>query len=135
MPQTFSSTGDSMKVSRLVAFGPYRLDLDRCLLLRNSEPISLQQKALEILVVLVQNRGEVVSKDDLMKAVWPDAFVEEANLTQNVFVLRRTFGEGPKENRYIATVPGRGYRFVADVEDISAPRAAAQSDPSRDVFL
>lgn len=118
-----------------MAFGPYRLDLDRCLLLRNSETIPLQQKALEILVVLVQNRGEVVSKDDLMKAVWPDSFVEEANLTQNVFVLRRTLGEGPKENRYIATVPGRGYRFVADLEDISEHEAVAQTNPSQDVAL
>jgi DNA-binding winged helix-turn-helix (wHTH) protein/Flp pilus assembly protein TadD len=124
-----------MKVSRLVGFGPYRLDLDRRLLLRKSEPVPLQQKALEILIVLVQNRGEVVSKDDLMKAVWPDAFVEEANLTQNVFVLRKTLGEGPKENRYIATVPGRGYRFVADVEDVSEHEPGAQRDSPQDAAL
>jgi DNA-binding winged helix-turn-helix (wHTH) protein len=121
-----------MPVSRLCAFGPYRLDFERRLLLRGDEIIALQQKALEILIVLVERQGEVVSKDELMKSVWPDSFVEESNLTQNVFVLRRALGEGPKENRYIATVPGRGYRFVGRLDDISEHKQAPQEEPCPD---
>lgn len=106
-----------MPVSRLCAFGPYRLDFERRRLLRGTEPVLLHQKALEILIALVEHRGEVVSKDELMQSVWPDAFVEESNLTQNIFVLRKALGEGPKENRYIATIPGRGYCFVASLDE------------------
>jgi DNA-binding winged helix-turn-helix (wHTH) protein len=73
---------------------------------------------MQTLIVLVRHAGKEVSKDELMKLVWPDAFVEEANLSQNIFVLRKALGEGPKENRYIATIPGRGYTFVAHVEDL-----------------
>lgn len=106
-----------MPVSRRRAFGPYRLDFERRLLLRGTELVPIQQKALEILLVLVEHRGEVVSKYELMQSVWPDAFVEESNLTQNIFVLRKALGEGPKENRYIATIPGRGYCFVATLDE------------------
>jgi DNA-binding winged helix-turn-helix (wHTH) protein len=118
IPQTFSSVDNPMKAGRLCAFGPYRLDFERRLLMRGGELVALYEKALEILIVLVRHRGEVVSKDELMKAVWPDAFVEEANLSQNVFVLRKALGERAKENRYIATIPGRGYSFVASLEEI-----------------
>lgn len=114
--QTFSKAANSVEQERFFTFGPYRLDCERRLLLRGDDPVPLYEKALEILIVLVRHRGEIVSKDELMKAVWPDAFVEEANLSQNVFVLRKTLGERPKENRYIATIPGRGYSFVAVVE-------------------
>jgi DNA-binding winged helix-turn-helix (wHTH) protein len=118
IPQTFSSVDNPMKADGLCAFGPYRLDFERRLLMRRGEVVPLHEKALEILIVLVRHRGDVVSKDELMKAVWPDAFVEEANLSQNVFVLRKALGERAKENRYIATIPGRGYSFVASLEEI-----------------
>ena len=118
--QTFSKAANSVELERFFAFGPYRLDCERRLLLRGDDPVPLYEKALEILIILVRHRGEIVSKDELMKAVWPDAFVEEANLSQNVFVLRKTLGERPKENRYIATIPGRGYSFVATVEQPSS---------------
>ena len=116
--QILSEADNLMKLHRLCAFGPYQLDCDRHLLSRDGQSIAINEKALEILIALVQRHGEVVSKDELMKLVWPDAFVEEANLSQNVFVLRKTLGERPKENRYIATIPGRGYSFVASVEDV-----------------
>jgi DNA-binding winged helix-turn-helix (wHTH) protein/Flp pilus assembly protein TadD len=74
---------------------------------------------LDALVVLIQHRGEVVTKDELMKAVWPDAFVEEGNLSQSIHVLRRTLGESVEDHHYIVTVPGRGYRFVAEVREIA----------------
>lgn len=103
-------------------FGPYRLYPERRLLLQGKEAILLPAKALEILVVLVQRQGEVVSKDDLMQAVWPNTFVEEANISQNIFILRRALGETIQDHRYVVTIPGRGYRFVADVREISEGR-------------
>ncbi|MGB9235277.1 MAG: winged helix-turn-helix domain-containing protein [Terriglobales bacterium] len=100
-------------------FGPYRVDPDRRQLLRASRPIPLQPKAFDILLVLVENREQVVLKDDLLKAVWPDTFVEESNLAQNVFVLRKTLGDAVEDKRYIVTVPGRGYRFAEKVNVIT----------------
>lgn len=89
------------------------------MLLRDGEPVSLQPKAMEILLVLIHHQGEVVSKDELMQAVWGDAFVEESNLSQSIFVLRKALGERASENRYIATIPGRGYTFVASAKEVS----------------
>ncbi len=98
-------------------FGPFRMHTARRLLLRGEEPLPLTPKAFETLLVLVQNSERVVTKDELMKALWPDSFVEEANLTQNIFMLRKALGESPSEHRYIVTVSGRGYRFVAKVSE------------------
>lgn len=103
----------------LCEFGPFHLDFERRLLWRGKDLIPLPPKALDTLLVLVQHKSEVVSKDELMKEVWPDAFVEEANLAQNIHILRRVLGETVDEHRYIVTVPGRGYRFVAEVRQIS----------------
>lgn len=101
-------------------FGLFRIDPDRRLLLRGNQPVPLQPKAFETLLALVQHSEGVVLKDDLMKTVWPDTFVEEANLAQNVFVLRKALGETGGEQRYILTVPGRGYRFVQKVRLVPA---------------
>lgn len=99
-------------------FGPFRIDRDRRQLLRENRPVTLQRKTFDILFVLVENSGKVVPKDDLLKAVWPDAFVEESNLSQHIFVLRKTLGDGIEEKRYIVTVPGRGYRFTEKVRSL-----------------
>jgi eukaryotic-like serine/threonine-protein kinase len=96
-------------------FGPFRIDPEKLLLLRDNEPVALPPKAFETLLVLVRHSETVVLKDDLMKSIWPDTFVEESNLAQNIFVLRKTLGETAGQNRYIATVPGRGYRFAGKV--------------------
>ena len=98
----------------LYEFGPFRLDLKQRLLLRDDKPIPLQPKAFETLLVLVRNSEKVVLKDELLNAVWTDTFVEESNLTQNIFVLRKALGE-EDGRRYIVTVPGRGYRFAEKV--------------------
>jgi len=100
-------------------FGPYRVDPSRRLLLRNGEVVPLTPKAFDTLLFLVQNSARIVEKAELMKALWPDSFVEEGNLTQNVFLLRKAFGESATEHRYIVTVPGRGYRFAVPVEDVA----------------
>jgi DNA-binding winged helix-turn-helix (wHTH) protein/Flp pilus assembly protein TadD len=106
-------------MKQLWEFDCYRVDFERRLLLRGQEPVQLPAKALDILLVLIEGRGEVVTKDELMKAVWHDAFVEEGNLSQSIHVLRRALGESVGDHRYIVTVPGRGYRFVAEVREIS----------------
>jgi eukaryotic-like serine/threonine-protein kinase len=109
----------SNQAKGLYEFGPFRLDSNKRVLLRNNEPVPLQMKAFETLLVLVRNSQQVVLKDDLMKTVWPDTFVEESNLAQNIFVLRKTLGEAAGDHRYIVTIPGRGYRFAEQVRTIA----------------
>ena len=92
-------------------FGPYSLDSAQMLLRRAGNVVQLQPRALETLLVLVRRRGEVVSKQELMDSVWPDSFVEEGNLTQNIFLLRRELGKTPEGEEYIQTLPKRGYRM------------------------
>jgi TolB-like protein/DNA-binding winged helix-turn-helix (wHTH) protein/Tfp pilus assembly protein PilF len=102
--------------NRLYEFGSFRLDTGSRLLTRRSDPIGLPPKAFDLLVLLVQNRGRVIQKKELMDALWPDAFVEEANLTQNVFLLRKALGD---EADCIKTVPRIGYRFQAAVRELT----------------
>src|SRR5512145_482803 len=101
-------------------FGPYQLDLSKRVLTCAGETISLTPKATEILVLLVTNAGQLVEKDELLREVWPDTFVEEANLTQNIFRLRKALGDERVDPRYIETVARRGYRFIASVTIVSA---------------
>lgn len=105
-------------------FGPFRIVPEERQLLRGQEPIPLAPKAFETLLLLIRNRGRVVTKEDLMKSVWPDSFVEESNLTQNIFVLRKALGESAQDARYIATVPGRGYRFDEKVKRVALEEKA-----------
>ena len=96
-------------------FGGFRLEAAKRVLRHGDDPVALAPKVLETLVVLVSRHGELVEKDELMKAVWPDTFVEEANLTVNISILRKTLENGEPGRSYIETVPKRGYRFVAPV--------------------
>ena len=105
-------------LQHLCEFGPFRLDPVKRLLLRNGEGVSITPKAFDLLLALVESDGEVVSKDDLMKRIWPDSFVEDGNLTYNISVLRRALGEKANEHQYIVTAPGRGYRFVASLSEV-----------------
>jgi DNA-binding winged helix-turn-helix (wHTH) protein/TolB-like protein/Tfp pilus assembly protein PilF len=108
-----------MGAGRVLLFGPYRLEVDLGRLLRGDQPVPLTPKAFDVLLALVERRDRVVDKAELMKVVWPDSFVEEANLSQTIFVLRKTLGEQPEGQRFIETVPRRGYRFVAEVQEES----------------
>ncbi|MGA7080766.1 MAG: winged helix-turn-helix domain-containing protein [Terriglobales bacterium] len=110
----------SKESKQFYEFGPFRLDPDRLLLLRDNQPVALTPKAFETLLVLIRHSETVVLKDDLMKSVWPDTFVEESNLAQNIFVLRKSLGETSGANRYIVTIPGRGYRFAEKVRLVPA---------------
>jgi DNA-binding winged helix-turn-helix (wHTH) protein/predicted Zn-dependent protease len=103
----------------LYEFGPFRVDPDRQLLLRENQPVALTPKAFETLLILIRHHREMVSKDDLMKELWPDSFVEEANLSQNIFMLRKALGDTPEAHRYIVTIPGRGYRFATEVRTVA----------------
>ncbi len=98
-------------------FGPFRLDASERVLWREERPVLVTPKALETLLALVESAGHVVDKDTLLKRVWPDTFVEEATLAQNVFTLRKLLGETSEGRHYIETVPKRGYRFVATVKE------------------
>jgi len=100
-------------------FGPFRMDPDNQVLLREGQPVAVTPKAFDTLLVLVRRSREVVTKDELLKAIWPDSFVEEANLNQNIFMLRKALGDTAEERRYIVTIPGRGYRFAAEVRTVS----------------
>ena len=104
-------------ISNLYAFGEFRADAQSRVLRRGEKPIALTPKAFDVLLLLIQHRGDVVSKDELMQTVWPDSFVEESNLTQTVFMLRKALGES-SDQRYILTVQGRGYRFAPDVQSL-----------------
>lgn len=101
-------------------FGPFRIDAQKRLLMREGEAVPLKPKAFDMLLALVQHRGQVLEKDDLMGMLWPDSDVEESNLPLHISALRKALGESPNERGYIVTVPGRGYRFVADVEELDS---------------
>jgi DNA-binding winged helix-turn-helix (wHTH) protein len=102
-------------------FGPFRLDQAERMLSGAGQVVALSPKALDLLIALVTKAGRVVDKEELMREVWPDTFVEENNLTVNISALRRAPGSASSDQDYIQTVPRRGYRFVASV------RQAAES--------
>jgi DNA-binding winged helix-turn-helix (wHTH) protein/TolB-like protein len=124
----------SCPVMSFYKFGPFRLDVLKRLLLRDGEVVPLTSKAFETLLALVERRGEILGKEELLSRIWPDAVVEEKNLTINISALRKTLGESPQEHRYIVTVPGRGYRFVADVQEVADEEAGPAQESAHPVF-
>ena len=101
---------------RFFEFDNFLLDSQQRLLFRDGEPLDLTPKVFDVLLELVQSGGRVVDKKELMEKIWPDSFVEESNLTQQVSTLRKKLGQDAAQQRYILTVPGRGYRFVAPLK-------------------
>jgi DNA-binding winged helix-turn-helix (wHTH) protein len=106
-----------------ISFGPYRLLAAQRLLLEGDRPVRLGSRAFDILAALVERAGEVVGKERLIARAWPQTFVEESNLKIQVSALRRALGDGQGGNRYVITVPGRGYNFVAPVRREETLRA------------
>jgi DNA-binding winged helix-turn-helix (wHTH) protein/Tol biopolymer transport system component len=100
-------------------FGPFRMDPDKQVLLRENQPIPVTPKAFETLLALVRRSRDVVTKEELLKEIWPDSFVEESNLSQNIFMLRKALGDTAENRQYIVTLPGRGYRFAAPVRTVT----------------
>lgn len=114
-------------------FGPFRLSPSEHLLLCGEKSVPLAPKTFELLVALVSRHGQLMTRDELMQAIWPDSFVEEINLTVNISLLRKTLGEQPDGRQYIATVPKRGYRFdaaVTEQRDRVNGASVAKSEPS-----
>jgi eukaryotic-like serine/threonine-protein kinase len=107
-----SAAGKPQK--EIYEFGCFRLELGKRELMRDGKSIALTPKTFQLLLVLLRHSNEVVTKDELMKALWPDTYVEETNLTRNIFDLRKALGES-EQSRYIVTVPGQGYRLAKDV--------------------
>ena len=112
-----------------IAFGPFRLFPTQFLLLEGDKPVPLGSRALEILIVLLERPGELVSKQELMARVWPDIIVEPANLTVHISALRRTLRDGRDGNRFIINVPLRGYSFVASIQ-VSMQELVSKKRPS-----
>src|SRR5262245_3143518 len=132
----------NQRSDRHYEFGPFRLDVAERMLLREGEAIPLQPKAFDLLHVLVEHHGHLLEKDELLKIVWPDAIVEEVNLANNISVLRKALGEDGNGQRFIETVPRRGYRFVAGVRQIQhapveeePPLAMSVAEPLSPVIL
>lgn len=113
------------ETGHIYQFGRFRVDAVTNTLFEEDRRVPLRPKTFELLRILVENSGHVLEKDALLKRLWPDSFVEEANLTQNIYTLRKTLGEGANEHRYIETIPKRGYRFVASVRELRDETTAA----------
>ncbi len=109
------TSSNNQRPGELYEFGPFRVDPAKETVLKAGVAVPLTPKTFQILLVLVRHGQEIVTKDDLMKTVWPDTFVEEANLSRNIFMLRKALGETAQDHRYIVTVPGRGYRLTENV--------------------
>lgn len=108
----------SKQTRQFYEFGPFRIDLSQRVLLREGKPLALPPKIFETLLALVERSGEIVEKDKLLEEVWPESVVEENNLTQYISALRKTLGDGRHQQRYIETIPRRGYRFAAQVQKV-----------------
>src|ERR1044072_3258957 len=105
--------------SKIYEFSGFRLEQAQQRLLYRGEPVALKPKILDLLLFLIQSRGQLIAKDDLMREVWPDTIVEENNITVSMSILRKTLGEDRHKPQFIETVPRRGYRFVAEVIELS----------------
>src|SRR5690348_3423542 len=123
--------------SQIFTFGPYRLRVRERVLEKDGRPLAIPEKTLDVLCVLVASRGQLVERETLMRKVWPGTFVEDSNIAFQISTLRRLLEESANSPKFIATVPKRGYRFIADVveelapgpdsgnEDVSQPAAPA----------
>src|SRR5215203_2603383 len=100
-------------------FDEFYLDLDQRCLTFHEQPVSLTPKAFQTLVLLLRNHGKVVEKEYFLNEIWPDTFVEETTLSQNILTLRKTLSRFKQDKEFIHTVPRRGYQFVGDVQTIS----------------
>ncbi len=105
-------------MKRFYEFGPFRLDIGSRVLMRDSKIVPLTPKAVDTLLVLVERCGDLVERNELIKLVWPDVYVEENNLNSNIFMLRKALGGDCNGQHYIDTVPRRGYRFVPSVREV-----------------
>jgi Tol biopolymer transport system component/DNA-binding winged helix-turn-helix (wHTH) protein len=121
----------SHQSKHLYEFGPFQLDAGERLLMRESESVPLTPKAFDLLLALVEHHGRLLEKDELLKKVWPDTIVEETNLSYNISLIRKALGEGENGEKYIETLPKRGYRFVAGVREMGAKQVEINEAAAR----
>jgi DNA-binding winged helix-turn-helix (wHTH) protein/Tfp pilus assembly protein PilF len=124
-----NSQDNSQPVRHFYEFGPFRLDLEEKLLSHAGETVALAPKVFETLILLIENKGRVLKKEEMMKTLWPDRHVEESNLTQNIFMLRKIFNEGTGNDQFIETIPKRGYRFIGTVKEVQEEIKQAGEEP------
>src|SRR6185369_8329600 len=117
----------SLSINHFYRFGKFTLDTDQRVLLHEQKPVALPPKIFETLIILVENNGRIVEREELMTRLWPDTFVEEANVSFNVQQLRKFLGDNARNPLYIQTIARRGYRFIADVEEILTDRSAVMN--------
>lgn len=120
----------SLAINHFHRFGEFAVDSEQKVLLRNGSPLPLAPKVFDTLLILVDNSGRIVEKEELMSRLWPDSFVEESNLTVNIQQLRKALGDNARRPRFIETVPRRGYRFIAEVSENSSLPIAARTELS-----
>lgn len=133
LPSTISQSGSIATGTRhFHEFGPFRLDVQNSQLLRDGQPLPLTPKAIDMLLLLVRRQGRLVEKSELMSALWPDTFVEEANLSQHVFMLRKALGAQANGKPYIETVAKRGYYFAAEAREVDEGAAIASASAAGD---
>jgi TolB-like protein/DNA-binding winged helix-turn-helix (wHTH) protein len=123
------------KTQRFFDFGRFRVDSAERVLLADGHPVPLTPKAFETLAALLENRGHILEKDELLKRIWPDTFVEEGTLVQNISTLRKVLGEAEDGSAYIETIPRRGYRFAGTVREIDFRPGAEEKPPSVPVIM
>jgi adenylate cyclase len=121
----------ALLINHFYRFGEFSLDADQKVLLRQGKPLLLAPKVLDTLLTLVQHSGRIVEKEELMRRVWPDTFVEESNLTYSIVQLRKTLGDDARRPRYIENIPKRGYRFIADVEEVLSDTGIVSNELAR----
>src|SRR5262245_7656022 len=109
---------ESRLSARTYVFERFQIDVSICQLTRDGQIVALPPKAFDTLLILVRHRDRIVTKEELIQAVWPNAFVSDDNLTQNIWAIRRALSDDSNQPRFIATVPRRGYRFVAAVTEV-----------------
>jgi DNA-binding winged helix-turn-helix (wHTH) protein/TolB-like protein len=122
-----------LETKPLYEFGGFRLDPGQRLLLRLGEPVSLAPKTFELLMLLIESDGRLLTKDEIMRQLWPDSFVEEANLTVNISALRKALGDTLDGQQFIETVPKHGYRFIAHVTEVANESKVATSAKIRPI--
>src|ERR1700722_1336708 len=119
-PDTFCVAGKTMKPEGIFQFGEFQVDATARTLRRETGIVTLNRRAFDVLLYLVQNPGRVLTRDELLKNAWPDTFVDENSLAQSISALRRALEEKPGDNSYIVTLPGRGYQFVLAVHVVAS---------------
>jgi Tol biopolymer transport system component/DNA-binding winged helix-turn-helix (wHTH) protein len=121
----------SLLINHFYRFGDFTLDTDQRVLLREGKPVAVTPKVFDTLLILVENSGRIVEKEEIMRRLWPDTFVEESNLTFNIQQLRKSLSDNARDPRYVRTVARRGYRFIAEVEAVLSDEshAAGQNRP------